>query len=71
MPPRNHNKWLAKPKVNSISSTAYNCPEIFAQEQELIFKKVWVPMCHISEMRNKGDFRTTRIADIRVIAIIP
>ena len=26
-------------------------------------------MCHISEMRNKGDFRTTRIADKRVIAI--
>jgi len=69
MPPRNHKKWLAQPKVDSISSTAYNCPEIFAQEQELIFKKVWVPMCHISEMRNKGDFRTTRIADIRVIAI--
>ena len=26
-------------------------------------------MCHISEMRNKGDYRTTRIADKRVIAI--
>ena len=69
MPPRNHKNWLAKPKVESISSSAYNCPEIFEQEQEQIFKKVWVPMCHISEMRNKGDFRTTRIADTRVIAI--
>ena len=26
-------------------------------------------MCHISEMRNKGDYRTTKIADKRVIAI--
>ena len=69
MPPRNHKNWLAKPNVESISSSLYNCPEIFQQEQEQIFKKVWVPMCHISEMRNKGDFRTTRIADIRVIAV--
>ena len=39
------------------------------QEQENIFSKVWVPMCHISEMRNKGDYRTTQIAGKRVIAI--
>ena len=42
MPPRNHKSWLSQPKVESISSTAYNCPEIFAQEQELIFKKVFL-----------------------------
>ena len=68
MPPRNHNKWLAQPNVESISSTAYNSPEIFAQEQEQIFKKVWVPMCHISEMYELGNFRTTQIAGINVIA---
>ena len=68
MPPRNHSKWLAKPKVESISSTAYNSPEVFAQEQEQIFKKVWVPMCHISEMYKLGNFRTTQIAGINVIA---
>jgi len=68
MPPRNHSKWLAKPKVESISSTAYNSPEVFAQEQEQIFKKVWVPMCHISEMYELGNFRTTQIAGINVIA---
>ena len=68
MPPRNHANWLKKPVVESISSTAYNCPEIFAQEQELIFSKVWVPMCHISEMYNKYQFRTTQIAGQNVIA---
>ena len=62
MPPRNHKDWLAKPNVESISSTAYNSPEIFEQEQEQIFKKVWVPMCHISEMYDKGHYRTTQIA---------
>ena len=69
MPPRNHKNWLAQPNVESISSTAYNSPEIFSQEQERIFSKVWVPMCHISEMYNIGDFRTTQIAGQTVIAV--
>ena len=69
MPPRNHKNWLAQPNVESISSTAYNSPEIFEQEEELIFKKVWVPMCHISEMYDLGNFRTTQIAGVNVIAI--
>ena len=68
MPPRNHANWLKKPVVESISSTAYNCPEIFAQEQERIFSKVWVPICHISEMYKQGDFRTSQIAGVNVLA---
>jgi len=69
MPPRNHKNWLAKPKVQAISSKCYNNQVIFDMEIEQIFSKVWIPMCHISEMRNKGDFRTTQIANKRVIAI--
>ena len=68
MPPRNHKNWLAQPNVESISSTAYNDPEVFAQEQEHIFSKVWVPMCHISEMYNELDYRTTQIAGVNIIA---
>ena len=68
MPPRNHKNWLAQPTVESISSKCYNNYEIFKQEQEQIFSKVWVPMCHISEMYNAGDFRTTQIAGVNVIA---
>ena len=69
MAPRNHKAWLAKPKVEYVDSKIYSDYEIFLQEQKEIFSKVWVPMCHISEMRNKGDYRTIRIADKRVIAI--
>ena len=69
MAPRNHKQWKAVPNVEYISSECYNNNEIFKLEQEEIFSKVWIPMCHISEMRNKGDYRTTRIADKRVIAI--
>ena len=69
MPPRNHKSWLAKPNVESISSEAYNCPEIFKQEIERIFSKVWVPVCHISEMHETGNFRTTQIANVNVIVV--
>ena len=69
MAPRNHKNWLKKPKVEYISSEIYSSYELFEQEQEMIFSKVWVPMCHISEMRNKGDYRTIQIAGKRVIAI--
>ena len=62
-------QWSKPPKVEYISSECYNNYDIFKMEQEEIFSKVWVLMCHISEMRNKGDYRTTRIADKRVIAI--
>ena len=63
MAPHNHKDWLKQPKMDYISSECYNNYEIFQEEQKEIFSKVWIPMCHISEMRNKGDFRTTRIAD--------
>ena len=69
MPPRNHKNWTKEPNVEYISSECYNNAEIFAQEQEQIFSKVWVPMCHISEMYNEGNYRTTQIAGQNVIAV--
>ncbi len=68
MPPRNHKKWLETPTIEYISSECYNNQQIHDQEMEQIFSKVWIPMCHISEMRNEGDFRTTQIAGVNVIA---
>ena len=68
MPPRNHSQWLKQPKVEHISSDIYSSFEIYRQEQEHIFSKVWIPMCHIREMYNSGDYRTTKIAGFNVIA---
>ena len=68
MPPRNHRNWLAEPKVEYISSECYNNQDIHDQEQEQIFSKVWIPMCHKSELPNELDFRTTQIAGVNVIA---
>ena len=69
MPPRNHKKWLATPKIEYISSECYNNYEVYEQELEHIFSKVWIPICHKSEMPNKGDFRSTQIAFKNVIAV--
>ena len=69
MPPRNYKAWTKKPAIEHVSSKIYSDYAIYEQEEKLIFSKVWVPMCHISEMRNKGDYRTIRIAGKRVIAI--
>jgi len=69
MAPRNHKNWLSTPKVEYISSECYNNYGIYEQEIEHIFAKVWVPMCHISEMYNDGDFRSTQIAHQNVVAL--
>ena len=67
MPPRNHKSWLAKPKVESISSKCYNNQAIFDLEIERIFSKVWIPVCHISEMPTVGSFRTMQIANTTIL----
>jgi methanesulfonate monooxygenase large subunit len=69
MAPRNHKNWLNKPKIEFISSECYNNHSIYQQEIEQIFAKVWVPVCHTSEMSNKGDFRASQIAHQNVVAI--
>ena len=40
MPPRNHKQWSSAPRIEAISSRAYNNYEVYKQEQELIFSKV-------------------------------
>ena len=69
MAPRNHKNWLKKPKVEFISSECYNNHSIYQQEIEQIFAKVWVPVCHTSEMSNKGDYRSSQIAHQNVVAV--
>ena len=69
MPPRNHRDWTKTPKVEYINSLVYSDHYLYEQELENIFSKVWVPMCHSSEMPNLGDFRKTQIALKNVVAI--
>jgi methanesulfonate monooxygenase large subunit len=49
-------------KSEWIDSRLYTDPQIFEEEQEKIFKKTWIPVCHESELPKPYDFRTTSIA---------
>ena len=69
MPPRNHTTWLKKPKVEAITSKCYNNFEVYEQEIERIFSKVWVPVFHKSEIKEVGSFRTSSIAGQNIITI--
>ena len=68
MPPRNHRDWVKTPKVEHISSLIYSSHDIYKQEQENIFSKVWVPCFHKSELPNELDFRTAQIAGQNILA---
>ena len=59
MPPRNHKKWLANPKVDSISSTVKYTVLKYLNKSKNLFLKRFKNRVSISEMRNKGDFPTT------------
>ena len=66
MPARNHTKWKQVPgqlEVGEyVSSKIYSDKNIFKQEISKIFSKVWVPVCHESELPEPDRFRTTTIA---------
>tara|TARA_Y100000991_G_scaffold142978_1_gene107896 strand:- start:953 stop:2041 length:1089 start_codon:yes stop_codon:yes gene_type:complete len=70
MPARNHRNWLKKPtNVEYVDSRIYSDYKIYQEEIKNIFAKVWIPMCHKSELPNKDDFRTSQIAFQNVVAV--
>ena len=65
MPSRNAAEWAATPKLKPeewVDSRIYTEEAIFEEELERIWKKVWLPMCHESELPEPYDFRTFTIA---------
>jgi len=52
-----------------VDSRIYSDPDIFEEEQEKIFKKVWIPVCHESELPEPYDFRTVSIAREPIIVV--
>jgi len=72
MPARNHRQWTSPPpfKANEwVDSRIYSDQEIFEEEQEKIFKKCWIPVCHESELSEAYDFRTMSIAQEPIIVV--
>jgi phenylpropionate dioxygenase-like ring-hydroxylating dioxygenase large terminal subunit len=50
-----------------VHRRVYTDPEIFAEEQRRIFRRVWLWLGHESQVRQPGDFFTTRLAGDRII----
>lgn len=73
MPSRNAVQWAQVPKAfrpgEWIDSRIYNDAEIFEEELKNIWGKVWLPLCHESEVAEPYDFRTFTIAREPVIVV--
>ncbi len=73
MPARNNTKWKQVPgqlKAGEyVSSKIYSDEKIFKQEMKKIFSKVWVPVCHESELPEPNRFRTSTIAGVPILIV--
>jgi methanesulfonate monooxygenase large subunit len=65
MPSRNEAQWMAPPALEPeewVDSRIYTDEAIFEEELARIWSKVWLPLCHESELPEPFDFRTFTIA---------
>tara|TARA_B100001123_G_C15345902_1_gene1037172 strand:- start:7132 stop:8271 length:1140 start_codon:yes stop_codon:yes gene_type:complete len=73
MPARNLAKWNTVPgKLQDgeyVDSRIYSDEDIFNKELKTIFSKVWIPVCHESELPETFSFRTSSIAKVPVIVV--
>lgn len=60
-------KWGQTSAVEYVDSRIYNDGGLFERELAEIWKKVWVPACHVSELPEPYDYRTLTIAREPVI----
>ncbi len=60
---------MSKSSSQFVDSRIFSDPEIFEDELEYIFKQVWVPVCHESEVAQPYDFRTTSIARENILVV--
>ena len=69
---RTENQWRAVPNLKDdhyVDNAIYTDEEIFAEEMERIFAKVWKFVCHESEVSEAGDYRTTMVAGKPLVII--
>ena len=72
MPSRSAATWERPPPLpdgHYVSGRVYHDEQIFAEEREHIFRKVWHFVCHESEVAEAFDFRTVERADVPLIVI--
>ncbi|MEP6657636.1 MAG: Rieske (2Fe-2S) protein, partial [Betaproteobacteria bacterium] len=70
---RNAAQWEATPTLpgtHYVDTRVYTDAGIFEEEIEKIWKKVWLPICHESELAEPLDYRTSAIAGGTPIVIV-
>jgi len=72
MPSKNAAEWSQNPPLKTgewVDSRIYSDQSIFNEEIAEIWKKVWLPLCHESELPEVYDFRTFTIAGEPLIVV--
>lgn len=59
------------PDGHYVNGRVYHDEQIFAEEREHIFKKIWHFVCHESEVAEVYDFRTVERADVPLVVMDP
>ena len=59
----------ALPDTHYLDNRIFTDDEIFAQEQKDIFQKVWMFVCHESELAGPGSYRTTSVAGKPIVVV--
>ena len=59
----------ALPKTHFLDNRIFTDETIFAQEKEEIYQRVWLFVCHESELAAQGDFRTVSVAGKPLILV--
>lgn len=70
---RTAQEWALKPKFadeHLVNTKIYTDPDLFKEEVEKIWSKVWLPVCHESELPEPLDYRTTGLAGNKPIVIV-
>ena len=70
---RTQEQWAhrpALPDTHIVNTRIYTDPDIFQEEIEKIWSKVWLPVCHESELPDPLDYRTSGLAGNKPIVIV-